>query len=274
MKASRPSGFTLIELLVVISIVALLVSILLPALRAARESAKTTQCQSNLRGLAQAGAIYASDWKEHLPFFHTQTEDGVGTGEYNLWTGRVYAYLNRNKKIYDCPAYICIPARSGNPNIDDYSAGRTAGNLNLVGQPASLTIVYDYSVWYWGIGYVRNDVAGHTYPRYGYLHLQPQVSAVGTWPAGPSRRWHDSKFPLIGESRSNSVRGVHQSPYRQYVWGYPLDFPNALANYRLTRNHTSNVLFSTLHQDGNNLPYADGHVRHWQADAIIAQRPY
>ena len=59
MKRSRTKGFTIIELLVVVSIIALLIGILLPAIGKAREQAKLTQSQSNLRNLAAAHATYS-----------------------------------------------------------------------------------------------------------------------------------------------------------------------------------------------------------------------
>lgn len=63
------SGFTLIELLVVISIIALLISILLPALSKAREAAEAAQCMSQLRSIGQAVYIYAGDYDDQTPQF-------------------------------------------------------------------------------------------------------------------------------------------------------------------------------------------------------------
>ena len=57
----KRKGFTLIELLVVIGIIALLVSILMPALSRAKELAKRTVCSTNLKGMGTATAIYMND---------------------------------------------------------------------------------------------------------------------------------------------------------------------------------------------------------------------
>ncbi len=70
------SAFTLIELLVVIAIIALLVGILLPSLRGARDSARSLVCQSMQRQLAVGGANYSADWKDYIAGVNTSGWDG------------------------------------------------------------------------------------------------------------------------------------------------------------------------------------------------------
>lgn len=71
------SGFTLVELLVVVSIIALLISILLPSLKGARDSAKAVVCGTSLNGLGKGLQTYASEHSEWIP--------GVNTSGYEVW---------------------------------------------------------------------------------------------------------------------------------------------------------------------------------------------
>ncbi len=78
-RAARRLGFTLIELLVVISIIGIIVSLLLPAIQRARESASRLQCSNNMRQMGIATASYESRTKR-LPTSGTTWTDFIGDG--------------------------------------------------------------------------------------------------------------------------------------------------------------------------------------------------
>jgi len=91
-RNSTTTGFTLIELLVVISIIALLVGILLPALGSARAAAEATNCMSNERQLGQATHIYIQDGNNYYPSYRLRDWTDPSGGLEN-WPGNTTVRL-------------------------------------------------------------------------------------------------------------------------------------------------------------------------------------
>ena len=75
---TRTSGFTLVELLVVVAIIAIILSLLLPALRNARLSAQSGACLSNLHQAGLAAQMYTTDYRGMLPPYGEFTPDNAG----------------------------------------------------------------------------------------------------------------------------------------------------------------------------------------------------
>lgn len=72
---AKPSAFTLIELLVVVSIIALLISILLPAINAAKSSAMRLRCSANQHQLMTATLVYVNEFREFMPMPNWASQD-------------------------------------------------------------------------------------------------------------------------------------------------------------------------------------------------------
>ena len=83
-------GFTLIELLVVISIIALLIGILVPALSSARGAARRIKCQTQVRSIGTGVANYSLSYKDlvpHMSDLRSTSLNTVGTGQFYVWYG-------------------------------------------------------------------------------------------------------------------------------------------------------------------------------------------
>lgn len=158
----RQGGFTLVELLVVVSIIALLISILLPSLQRARDQAKQVKCMANLHAIGLALESYSTENRNWFPAYLTmgqwgfRVRPGVKTSvgaPPEVWglqsvlhygqqpainpdTG--YAYPLTNDKpmylAYDSPVWLC-PSNPGPKNKED--EWRTWGNTYCYAQNSS-----------------------------------------------------------------------------------------------------------------------------------------
>ena len=107
-------GFTLIELLVVIAIIAILTSLLLPALSQSKERALRSNCLSNIRQQAIAFTLYANDFNDLLPirsaFCYALSPDNkiprneTQAIEYLTGLGKLYPFYISSAKVFYCPS--------------------------------------------------------------------------------------------------------------------------------------------------------------------------
>ncbi len=140
----RTAGFTLVELLVVISIIALLIAILLPSLKRARDQAKDAVCRSNLHQLGLANQYYTQDNADHLMWILGSKNTAFNPPKYNKAPFRQFHQIFLLRPyIKDLNSFICPMAKAAKLN-------KRPGSPPLAnnGSPGSVT------------GYAQGDKAG------------------------------------------------------------------------------------------------------------------
>ncbi|MBP8305254.1 MAG: prepilin-type N-terminal cleavage/methylation domain-containing protein [Phycisphaerae bacterium] len=139
-------GFTLVELLVVISILAVLMAILMPSLRQARDQARRIHCISNVRALTLGWLMYKDEHSGRIVFGGTKGEaawvdDKLQTTwedqQAGIRRGRLFKYVGKEPDVYRCPADPRKPSAAGRYvafrtfSIPGGANGETWGNCKI-----------------------------------------------------------------------------------------------------------------------------------------------
>jgi prepilin-type N-terminal cleavage/methylation domain-containing protein len=161
----KRKGFTLLELLMVIAIIAILAALLLPALSHAKESARRIVCASNMRQIALASMIYASDNNDRLP---AQPGDaravkalgGDGLNYYDL----LMPHAN-NPNVWLCPTSRDGPGTLMAYHMNGFLITTNGLPLSSIETPTSTMLINDAgNQRRWNEAYLRPDQTG----RWGY----------------------------------------------------------------------------------------------------------
>ena len=232
------SAFTLIELLVVIAIIAILASMLMPALSRARDTAKQTSCLNNVKQLYSAWMNYAIDNKENtlhfsakysgIPGYNTPTElpwyEALPNLGYVSGKGVITATEARQRKLYVCPsdvnpAYIYSKFRVaisyGYPHQMDIDRNEMPGwpafsKLSQFGRYTSETIIFADN-W----GKPLNKTEPLRTPKLVF------VTSFSLGIYGVHGRGMNAAFGDGSSRKTDRVLGVTPTVNANYLWGLP-----------------------------------------------------
>jgi prepilin-type N-terminal cleavage/methylation domain-containing protein/prepilin-type processing-associated H-X9-DG protein len=235
-NTTRRTGFTLIELLVVIAIIAILASILFPVFARARENARRSSCQSNLKQIGLGLMQYTQDYDEKLPY--TAIANPAKTDGIDTWMDMTYPYV-KSLQIYFCPSDGVTPS---DPNRFRQSGAVTTGYRSS----------YASNMAYYGGG---NQNPPRTSPSTDTSDGSRSVTSLAQIQAPATTLWAADSF------RSS------RPGYLQIFWAYagvPTIAPGSV-RYLSNNDHDG---VSEPHLETTNVLFCDGHVKAMKLDAL------
>jgi prepilin-type N-terminal cleavage/methylation domain-containing protein/prepilin-type processing-associated H-X9-DG protein len=243
-RMSRRKGFTLVELLVVIGIIALLISILLPALNNAREQAKQIKCASNLRQMGEAMQMYTNEWKYYPGCYGLDTAGNVIA----IWPPRLRLYMGGVNEAFYCPSQEMWSR--WNPGTPGFAQAADEGFGYKQGEQLLYATKYPFSYGYNDWGCMQQQWTPPPIQR----GLGGDQWDVPGWPA---------KTRLVKPSRvKNSAEMIAIADnHPKLKWDYNLD-PRDPTEYP-----------GDVHHGGANVLFCDGHAAWYNQADLIIQNP-
>lgn len=185
----RSLGFTLVELLVVIAIIGVLVALLLPAVQAARESARRMQCSNNVKQITLGMHNYADTYNATFP-----------VGEYGCcwgtWLVALLPYVEQKQAFDQYTFFGALNASGGNTNLETRYIG--ADNLRVTKlQIKAYTCPSDPKT---NTTALRSGITSHNYvANHGNTALN-RLSPFGTTSTGQPNNYGGAPFIYVGSS--------------------------------------------------------------------------
>ncbi|HSI32037.1 MAG: DUF1559 domain-containing protein [Phycisphaerae bacterium] len=258
-RQRRRAAFTLVELLVVIGIIALLISILLPALSKAREQAQATTCLSNLRQIGMGMVQYTVDHKGYIPpMAYSNAAPTPGSNRHSWGTILVdFGYLTGPRQNDSSGAASTADSSDGN-SVFRCPSGEDFNGFNLIWGSPRPSITNGWLKGFWRtVSPETGNALDIWYVANGSWNSQafpmPRIPQDGGSPTDPSK-WKLHKVTAIRKSSEVWLiaDGLYGHSPNSQQWGV-----------------------SARHKKGGtaNFVYADGHadtidVANWVASEV------
>jgi len=250
-------GFTLIELLVVVVVIALLMAIITPALRKAKELAQLLTCKTNLKQMGIGFHVYAADNDDSPVAMGVQL-----TGEANqatLWVDAITYYVNKAQKVRYCPKADRNPEEEWGTAFDSMTAADIGVDLKLY--------VTGFNGWSWSgnAKYIwKRASVSSSYAYNGWLYAEPKngwqdyrkdyswgklntITATATVPLLSGSVWADS-WPMSEDRPApgttwakGAMRGPGAAPVSDFMSRYLFDRHQKRIGMVFVDGHVDNI---------------------------------